>query len=343
MGRSRAVQVVLGEGEPGILRFVLEAEGFQVVGQARGEAELRRVLDATHPSVIVLDAGISASAAVDARSRSLGAQLVVVWPSGVRASVADDRVDPAAVLDDLGAAVRRAAERVRASAEDLVVLPESPAIGPVTVDEPHLMLVPDIGDEPKPWNRRRARQVLTVAAAWTLALTASAAIGLTLPRTFGLFEPGATPRPTVTSPGGQPKDEPASDPVDRSDAPEPKSCDPKEQTNGPSSGTGRPDDPGRGCGQGRDNPRGRPDDPGAQGNGGGRPEDPGNVKGNGRGADGRESDGNAQNAGSLGNGQNGGGHGNGGDAGSKGTSTSSDATESEDGSGKGNDRASGPG
>ena len=37
-----AVQVVLGEGEPGLPRVILEVEGFQVVGHARGDAELRR-------------------------------------------------------------------------------------------------------------------------------------------------------------------------------------------------------------------------------------------------------------------------------------------------------------
>src|SRR5262245_65791866 len=108
-----AVQVVLGEGEPGLLRIILEAEGFQVVGQARGDAELRRVLDATHPSVVVLDAGISAPAALDARTRALGARLVLVWPVAVRTGLADERVDPSAVLQDPGRAVRRAAAPAR--------------------------------------------------------------------------------------------------------------------------------------------------------------------------------------------------------------------------------------
>ena len=77
-----AVQVVLGEGDT--LRGILEVEGFQVVGHARGDAELRRVLDVTHPSVIVLDAGISVPAAIDARTRAVGARLVVIWPDAVR-------------------------------------------------------------------------------------------------------------------------------------------------------------------------------------------------------------------------------------------------------------------
>jgi hypothetical protein len=273
------VQVVLGEGEPGILRYVLEAEGFQVVGQARGETELRRVLDVTHPSVIVLDAGISVTAAMDARTRAIGAQLVVVWPNGVRASVAEERVDPATALQDLGSAVRRAAERVTARDEDLVVtLPESPTVLAVDLDERPLQLVPDVEAEEPRRPGRRGRQLLMVAAAWTLALTASAAIGLAVPRTFGLFEPEVTPRPNIApSPdeasqdrsdsGGTPSD--ASDP----DIEDPNACGRPEDTGAPRSDRGRPDDPGRGCGQGSGDAqgKGRPDGQ-DEGNGSGRGE-----------------------------------------------------------------------
>ena len=287
MRRSSAVQVVLGEGEPGILRYVLEAEGFQVVGQARGETELRRVLDVTHPSVIVLDAGISVTAAMDARTRAIGAQLVVVWPNGVRASVAEERVDPATALQDLGSAVRRAAERATGRDEDLVVtLPESPTVLAVDRDEHPLQLVPDVEAEVPRRPGRRGRQLLMVAAAWTLALSASAAIGLAVPRTFGLFEPEVTPRPSIApSPdeasqdrsdsGGTPSD--ASDP----DIEDPNACGRPEDTGAPRSDRGRPDDPGRGCGRGSGDGqgKGRPDDQ-DRGNGndrgeGGKPDAPG--------------------------------------------------------------------
>ncbi len=53
MQRERRVQVVLGEAEraDGLLRFVLEAEGFDLVGMASNEEELSRVLRGAKPSV----------------------------------------------------------------------------------------------------------------------------------------------------------------------------------------------------------------------------------------------------------------------------------------------------
>ena len=66
--RERRVQVVLGEAErTGILRFVLEGEGFDIVGMASTDEELERVLLGARPSVIVLDGGISVAAALEAR------------------------------------------------------------------------------------------------------------------------------------------------------------------------------------------------------------------------------------------------------------------------------------
>ena len=46
MQRERRVQVVLGEAEraDGLLRFVLEAEGFDLIGMASNDEELARVL-----------------------------------------------------------------------------------------------------------------------------------------------------------------------------------------------------------------------------------------------------------------------------------------------------------
>ena len=355
MRGSRAVQVVLGEGEPGILRFILEAEGFHIVGQARGESELRTVLDATHPSVIVLDAGISAAAAIDARNRATGAQLVVVWPNGVRASVAEERVDPTTAFEDLGGAVRRAAERATRWDEDRVVtLPESPTVVTLDAEQRPLTLVPDVEEEAPTRARRRTRRLLTVAAAWTLALTASAAIGLAIPRTFELFEPEATPRPSLApSPDGTPQGRSDTGGTG-SDAQDPDACVRPDGTGEGRSEQGRPDDPGRGCGQGGGQGgqgKGRPDDPRGQGNGegGGRPDTPGEPGGNGNGGNGGNGD-----AGAGGNGGksddeeaagggdasdvNGGG--NGGDAG-KGKSSGRDAAS--DGASGSNGRGNGPG
>jgi len=80
MEPQRRVQVVLGEAEraDGLLRFVLEGEGFDVVGLASSDEELERVLHGARPSVVVLDGGISAAAALRARECLEDAALVVV-------------------------------------------------------------------------------------------------------------------------------------------------------------------------------------------------------------------------------------------------------------------------
>src|SRR5687768_12130152 len=107
MDQERRVQVVLGEAErtDGLLRFVLEAEGFDMVGLASNDEELSRVLRGARPSVVVLDGGISATAALEARERADGAALVVVWPEGVSAVLAEERVEPSMAIEDLGNAV----------------------------------------------------------------------------------------------------------------------------------------------------------------------------------------------------------------------------------------------
>jgi hypothetical protein len=343
------VQVVLGEGEPGILRYVLEAEGFQVVGQAAGESELRQVLDVTHPSVIVLDAGISVTAAIDARTRATGAQLVVVWPNDVRASVAEERVDPATAFQDLGGAVRRAAQRVTGRFEDLVVtLPESPTLVTVDRDERPLMLVPAVEDEAPPRTRRRGRQLLMVAAAWTLALTASAAIGLAVPRTFGLFEPEVARRPSIApSPDGAAQERPDAGGT-ASDVQDPDECDRPEGAGGQPSDRAQPSERGCGVGGGQGKGqggqgKGRPDDPGAGNNGrgeGGRPDTRGEPGGdsnnNGNGGKGDKA-GDETSTDDESDSDDGGGRGNGG----KGRSSGRDAAS--DGSSRSNGRGNGPG
>src|SRR4026208_277588 len=96
MDHQPRVQVVLGEAErtDGLLRFVLEAEGFDIVGLAPGDGELARVLRGARPTVVVLDGGISVAAALEAKQRSNGAALVVVWPDGASAGGAEGRGDP---------------------------------------------------------------------------------------------------------------------------------------------------------------------------------------------------------------------------------------------------------
>ena len=192
MQRERRVQVVLGEAEraDGLLRFVLEAEGFDLIGMASNDEELSRVLRGAKPSVLVLDGGISAAAALDARQRIGGAALVVVWPDGVSAVLAEERVEPHMVIEDLGDAVRRAAARVERA--DTIVVPEAEA--PVPAPEaPVARESPDVEIEPRPplpqpWRRRgRAAQVLVATATWLLVITAFAAIAASVPHVVDTF------------------------------------------------------------------------------------------------------------------------------------------------------------
>ena len=286
MQGSGAVQVVLGEGEPGFLRSVLEAEGFHVVGQARGEAELRRILDATHPTVIVLDAGISATAALEARERCTGAQLVVVWPNGVRTSVAQERVDPATALHDLGGAVRRAAERASPWDERVVRLPESPAVGSTVA------IVRPLRPSAEARSRRRTRfHLLTVAVAVALALTASAAIGLWKPPTFDLFERRGTPhRPAVSTSPAPSDDGGAAVPHGGSHARGSDPCRRSDRSGTAEKEDRRPSEPG-GCGDGRAEARGRHDEQGGKANGRNEGEDRGRAAHPDEGNTGKGSDG----------------------------------------------------
>ncbi|HJQ71917.1 MAG TPA: hypothetical protein VJ887_00735, partial [Actinomycetota bacterium] len=223
MQRERRVQVVLGEAEraDGLLRFVLEAEGFDLIGMASNEEELSRVLRGAKPSVLVLDGGISAAAALDARQRIDGAALVVVWPDGVSAVLAEERVEPHMVIEDLGDAVRRAAARVERA--DTIVVPDAETPAPVrtaAVAQDAL----DVETEPQPplpqpWRRRgRAAQVLVAAATWLLVITAFTAIAAAVPHVVDTFRgkqnaprPSSVPRSdrpagstvtTVTPPSG---------------------------------------------------------------------------------------------------------------------------------------------
>jgi hypothetical protein len=311
---THEVQVVLGEGEPGILRLVLEAQGFQVVGHARDEDQLRAVLDLTEPSVIVLDAGIPAIAVADIRARSDGVPIVVVWPKDAVSVVAEERVEPAAVILELGNAVRRVVQRHPRP----VVVPEAPPepvvarreISPVA----HARTA-----------RPRARHLAVVAAAWTISVVALGAVGFALPgairalegRSFHTID--AHPRPTLTpereapaatSDGdgpGRPECADHERPRAGREAPRPASnggCGRGAGKGG--RGHGRPEDPGRGSGQG-DHQGGTPP---AHASGHGRPDDTSGSSGD--------------SGGSGGGGQGGG---NGGDRG--GRSTSDGGTQDE--------------
>ncbi len=122
------VRVVLAESAPRAaeepsLRAILEAEGFEILGEASDPAQLQYVLATTDPDVIVFDAGTAAATILAVRSRSPKAGVVVVWPPDVAAAGADQHVEPAKAASDLGDAVRRAL-KIQQPVEEPIVLPE---------------------------------------------------------------------------------------------------------------------------------------------------------------------------------------------------------------------------
>lgn len=136
------VRVVLAELDaPGPLHYLIEAEGFQVIGCASDEIELGRVLQQdVYPDVIVLDADISATSVLVAHEQAPSARVIVIWPDGVLLPRDAERVAPWLVYEQLGPTIRHAvqgrllrranaaethAERRPASIEPLVTAEDS--------------------------------------------------------------------------------------------------------------------------------------------------------------------------------------------------------------------------
>jgi len=193
------MQVVLGEAErtDGLLRFVLEGEGFDIIGLASDDRELTRVLRGARPAVIVLDGGISATAALEARRSSPGASLVVVWPDGVSAAVAEEHVEPDLVISDLGEAVRRAGRRAELR-KPPDPMPELLRIA--TTERPVPTLVrkgPVLNTPSRPARTGRRRSGLLVAAAtWLLVITALGTIAIAVPKAFDRSPGERAPKPS---------------------------------------------------------------------------------------------------------------------------------------------------
>ncbi len=134
MGEQR-VRVMVGEGQTtrkGLLRFVLENEGYDVVAEATSTLELAQRLVIHRPDVVVVDDGIDASAVGMMREVLPSAKVVLVWPRGVTAVGADARLEPSEVMTSLGSTVGRlmgrgpviAPPRPRFSPPDVIVVPE---------------------------------------------------------------------------------------------------------------------------------------------------------------------------------------------------------------------------
>ena len=127
------IDVVVGEGQPvrrGLLRFVLEGEGFRVLAEATTTTELVRVLAVHRPDVVVLDDGVGASAVVVVREMLPDTKVVLVWPPDVVPISGDATVDPTEVLRELGPAVERACGRAQQASPSASVrtLPHRPEV-----------------------------------------------------------------------------------------------------------------------------------------------------------------------------------------------------------------------
>ena len=110
------VRIVLAEAAvaPGPLHYLLEAEGFQILGSASDEDELTRILSQPiEPDVIVLDAEVPAATVMVAHEFAPDAEMIVIWPEGIVPPASADQVFPDLIFEELGPAVRRAVERNR--------------------------------------------------------------------------------------------------------------------------------------------------------------------------------------------------------------------------------------
>jgi len=105
------VRIVLAEVDaPGPLQYLLESEGFLVVGCASDEEELARVLQpGLDPDVVVLDTDVSVTSVLIARERAPSAHVIVLWPEGVQHLPGTERIAPWLMYEQLGPAIRRAA------------------------------------------------------------------------------------------------------------------------------------------------------------------------------------------------------------------------------------------
>jgi hypothetical protein len=133
-GGERRPSVVVGEGDParrGLLRFVLDGEGFEVVGEATTTVELVQTLAVHRPDAVVLDDAIGTTAVVVTREMHPDAKLILVWPSDVIPIGGDARVEPSEVLRDLGPALARAL-----GIHDPVPSPAGATVHPLPVTAP---------------------------------------------------------------------------------------------------------------------------------------------------------------------------------------------------------------
>lgn len=106
----RHLTIVVGEGASmrnGLLRFVLEGEGFEVAAEAGTVAQLSQALTTHQPDVVILDDNFGTAGLELSKQAAPGAKIVLIWPAAVQPIGADARVDPSRVLRELGPTVQR--------------------------------------------------------------------------------------------------------------------------------------------------------------------------------------------------------------------------------------------
>ena len=142
MGEQR-IRVMVGEGQSarkGLLRFVLENEGYDVVAEATSTLELAQRLVIHRPDVVVLDDGIDASAVGMMREVLPSAKVILVWPRGVAAVGVEARLEPSEVMTSLGSTVARVVGR------GPLIAPPRPRVAPpnvIVVPEPEAPAIPE--------------------------------------------------------------------------------------------------------------------------------------------------------------------------------------------------------
>jgi hypothetical protein len=160
MGEQR-IRVMVGEGQTarkGLLRFVLENEGYDVVAEATSTLELAQRLVIHRPDVVVLDDGIDASAVGMMREVLPSAKIILVWPRGVAAVGVEARLEPAEVMTSLGSTVARvvgkgsviAPPRPRFGPPDVIVVPEPEVLPEIEVPPEAPGVTPDMPDAAVP-------------------------------------------------------------------------------------------------------------------------------------------------------------------------------------------------
>jgi hypothetical protein len=192
---TSVVHVVLAEPDaPGPLHYLLEAEGFHVVGTASDEPALRRILDQdVDPDVIVLDTDIPAASVLVARQQAPRAHVIVIWPDGVQAPPSTERIAPWLVYELLGPRIRHA---VRARP------PQRNGSAPEPSEQPSFVEVLD-GTDAAPGSGTRVASRLTLASILLVAVvvatmgTAFALESWNVSKTLSLFGRGPSSSASV--------------------------------------------------------------------------------------------------------------------------------------------------